>query len=614
VDERKPALRGDDGRGRSSAALLLVLLVALFHGPSLKHGFVYDDAWTVLANPFLRDARNLASLLGAGPSRAGVPDAGRPTLLATELLDHALWGLSPGGFHLQNLLWHALVTLLLFFGLRRLTGTFLVPLTASAIFAVHPLNVEAVAAINYREDLLAAAFVLLALLAIAAARDARAGRALALRAGGILALLIGLLAKENASVAPLWLAAIDLYREPGPARPILRRHLRDYLSLTVTAATVFAWRWWVIGAPASVSRSVELSEHHLWSAVPAAARAFLAGVCQLVMPLGLSPEYADPARGAAGVLWCAGAVVLLGAGVALAIRLRGRAPWIGLGIIAGVIAYLPNFGLVPLTNLRADRYFYLPSLGLCLAAAAIVVGGLERVRRVREATFMDLPGSWLAVALLVFVLGMRSLHQGRIWASDLTLWRHATAIAPSASRAWLNLASAELHAGQTVEALRDVDRSLALEDDVHARELRALVLLAQGDPLAASAELSRLVAAPALSDAYRAQLLNNLGFVEQRLHRSQQAIERFRQAEALAPRFELPALNRARVLAELQQVAEAESVLRGLLGRVPESSEAWRQLGQLLEAQGRADEAAAALEHAKKLAPQLPAARAFQRD
>ena len=132
------------GAGKSAWPLGLGALVAAVHGTSLRNGFVYDDAWTVLDNPIIRDGTNVARLFGRQLIQAGVPDAGRPVLLATEMLDWALWGRSPAGYHVQNLLWHAAVVLLLFAGLRRMTGTPALAGIAAGLFAIHPLNVEVV--------------------------------------------------------------------------------------------------------------------------------------------------------------------------------------------------------------------------------------------------------------------------------------------------------------------------------------------------------------------------------------------------------------------------------------------------------------------------------------
>ena len=76
-------------------AAILALLVVLCHGPALQGGFVYDDHWTIVENSYLRSPHHLTRLLSAAPARAAVPDAGRPTLLATEIVDHLLWGEAP---------------------------------------------------------------------------------------------------------------------------------------------------------------------------------------------------------------------------------------------------------------------------------------------------------------------------------------------------------------------------------------------------------------------------------------------------------------------------------------------------------------------------------------
>jgi hypothetical protein len=163
----EPEPAGPTGRDLVYGTLILALLVALFQGSALTGGFVYDDHWTIVDNDFLQSPAHVTRLLSAAPARAGVPDAGRPTLLASELLDRALWGLSPLGHHLQSLLWHLAIAILFFVALARLTRDPPLALLSAALFAVQPLGVEAVAAINYREDLLSTFFTLASLCAIA---------------------------------------------------------------------------------------------------------------------------------------------------------------------------------------------------------------------------------------------------------------------------------------------------------------------------------------------------------------------------------------------------------------------------------------------------------------
>jgi Flp pilus assembly protein TadD len=584
-----------------------VVLVALFHGPSLRNQFVYDDAWTIVDNTFLRRPANLRALLGQGPARAGVPDAGRPTMLATEMLDHALWGLAPRGFHLQSVLWHLGVSLLFFLGLRRLLGQSMVPVVAASLFAVHPLSVEAVAAINYREDLLAAFFALLALLAIGRARQAAAGQgrgpALALRALAAISLLVGLFAKENASVAPILLVLLDVLLARDGARAALRRGAPDYLLLAVVVAGAFAWRWWAVGAPLAVSRTAEIPAAHLAPTylVPRAIIAFVAGLGQTLFPLGMSPEYADRPPGTATIMLALGSLLVLAGLLILGLRVRRRAPWVALGLLAAVAAYLPNFGLVPLSNVRADRYFYLPSLGLSLALAWTLVAGFERLRLVREREIMGVPAPWVALAALVLALGLRTLQQGRVWRNDLAVWTRATALYPDAPRAWNGLCQALLHQGRAgaVEAAR---RSLALADDADGLELLGLALAQRRDLEGAHAAFDEALAA-GLAPQRRAELLNNLGYLELRMQRREDALARFEEAQRLAPTLERPALNAARARIEVNDLGRATSTLRALVARAPESLEGWKLLALALERQGDLTEAHRALEQALALAP-----------
>jgi protein O-mannosyl-transferase len=599
------------GRGERAAALgLLLLLVALFHGPSLRNGFVYDDHWTVADNTFLRDPGNLTALVGPGPARAGVPDAGRPVLVATEVLDHALWGLRPWGFHLQNVVWHAAVTALFFLGAAALTGGLLLPFAAAGLFALHPLNVEVVAAINYREDLLATFFVLAALAAVAAARRRRM-RAGDAGAGWLAAAFafatVGCFSKESAYMAPFLLVVLDVFAPPLRAG----RRWYDVVPLAAAAAGAIAWRAWVMEGVGVVSRAAEIPAAHrsVPSAVPRAAEAFVAGLADLVVPWNLSPEYAD--RAGSGGFPVAGAVSLAALGVLLALAWRGRRrhPWPALGLAAAVVAYLPTAGLVPITNLRADRYFYLPALGLCLAGAALLLAALARIPWLRRPPWrwLDLPRPWVVLSVLLLVLGMRSLRQGRIWRSDLGLWQHAAAVAPASPRVWRGLAEARLRLGDARGAREAVERSLFIADDQWGRELLGLVLLEQGELAAACAHLERALAAGGA--AHRVDRLNNLGRCEQARGRLDRAVAHLAEARRLAPRAERPALNLAAAQQARGEVEAALETLRALVAAVPASREGWRQLGEGLEkaGKGKGKEAAEARRRAAALGASDPA-------
>jgi Flp pilus assembly protein TadD len=532
----------------AGGALILTLLVALFHGPSVAGGFVYDDHWTIEENPFLRAPGGVGQLLGRELARAGVPDAGRPTLLATELVDRALWGHDPRGWHLQSLLWHLAVVVLLFAATLRLTGRFAVALATAALFAVHPLGVEAVAAINYREDLLAAFFTLAAL--------CLAGGGWAALALATLAAAIGTLAKESAAMAPVLLVVLAVCGQRVRARAVV--------ALATGAGAATLWRTWAMGAPGVVSLTAEIPpEHRAWAhAVPAGALAFVQGVWHLFVPLGLSPEY--DGAGARWLGWAA--LVLVAAGVAAALRVRRRWPWVALGFLAAVVAYLPTMGWVPISNLRADRYLYLPLAGLMLALAAVAVPLLERI----PGTFFEVPRGWVVMAAAVAALGLGTLRQGRIWRNDLALWARGTKVAPRSPRAWNALGEALLRAGATGRALEAVQRSLALAEDPQTRELLGLIQLERGDLATACHTLATALAAT--PEVHRPELLNDLGLCELQRDRLAEALAHFREAQRLAPGYYHPWVNAGRALEKMGRRDEAQAAYqraRALGGQDP---------------------------------------------
>jgi Tfp pilus assembly protein PilF len=590
--EKKPiaetAQPGGGARGGDlTAALLLLALIALVFAPSLRSGFVYDDRWTILDNPIIRAPANLRGLLGRELVRAGIPDAARPTMLATEVLDWALWRARPRGWHLQNLLWHAGVALLLFAHLRRWGLATLAAFGAAALFAVHPLVVEPVAAINYREDLLAAFFVLLSLWL--AAPGARLGR---LVAGGA-ALLLGGLAKENALVAPLLLLvttlAPGLDAQAGPAVAGLAGRARAFIALLVPMVLVLGWRGWALGQVTEVSLTAEIPGQHrhlLW-VVPRAALTFCQGLGQLVWPAGLAPEYPDlPASGLVTLGGALALVVIIAVSWA-ALQARHRLGLLSLGWLFAVVAYLPNFGLVPLTNLRADRYLYLPALGVAMS-----LGWLFQWLGTARATATSQQGLRSMIGLLVLGLGARSWRQQRIWHDDVALFSAAIASDPGSQRALLGLATAQLRRGQTLAALEAAERALALGDSTRPREVRGLVRLAEGDVPRARQDLE--IALAGARGAHRAQVLNNLGLAEIAGRDPAAARAHLRQAVAIAPRFDRPALQLARLDLEAGDLEQARRELGALLARVPESRDGWRLLATVETRAGHPEAARAA--------------------
>ncbi|MEI8255831.1 MAG: hypothetical protein WCJ30_09175, partial [Deltaproteobacteria bacterium] len=342
--------------------------------PALGYGFVYDDAWTVVGNPWLR--RPLADALrrclnGTAP-RAGIPAPTRPAMTASIWLDVALHRFSPAWMHFTSLCLHGLVCALATvtaFALMRHRAR---ALAAGALFAVCASHAEAVMVINYREDLLAAAGVLVAVSVVHwPTRDAR--RSLAWDALAALAWLTALCAKENAvALVPVVLFVAMSRRAPTAWAAAHERTLAWLL------AALAVWGCWrtslaingddlprAVAGPA-FDRALRFARYECWM-----LRASL-------FPLRASPVYDTAARPAVAYLAGFGLELAVAAYTLRKPSLRA----IGLGLAWILAASLPTSPLARPANEFADRYVLLPSLGgaMCWVGLASIALRAPRVR------------------------------------------------------------------------------------------------------------------------------------------------------------------------------------------------------------------------------------------
>ena len=163
---------------RNLYSLLLILaLGTIEYHPYIRNGFVYDDEYTVVRNSLIKSWHRIPHLVQKDYFTLSAEQSYRPVVTLSYFPDYALWGLKPFGYHLTNLLLHLAVVSILFLFLTELisragpeVGYRYVPFMAAALFAVHPINSEAVNCISYREDLLCAFWYLLAMLLYAKGR------------------------------------------------------------------------------------------------------------------------------------------------------------------------------------------------------------------------------------------------------------------------------------------------------------------------------------------------------------------------------------------------------------------------------------------------------------
>ncbi len=458
----------------AGAALLVVAVAVLTHVRVVGFGFAYDDHWTILQNDALR--RPLGDLLRAMARgdgvKEGIADSTRPLMVVGTWIDRRLWGGWAGGYHLHSLLLHGVVSgaaLFCAFALTRRRG---VALVAASFFAVAPIHAEAIAAVNYREDLYAAFGTLVPVTWLFWPRRADDEWRHAVLVAAAWA--AGLGGKESAIVLVPLLAAAAVIRRPGWAW----LHARERTLLALGAVLVI-WSNWRIALMLGADDVPRASA--AWGSRLADLGRFEArAVLDTLFPFRWSPEW--PREDVAGWTWLAVALGLTVAAIVSARRRRTRSVAIGLAV--AMIAPLAASPLVSPANPRADRYLYVAVLGAGLVWAVALDVATRRLRRPHR-----------RVVLGAIVLGLAGITQPALspWRSELDLWRTATERAPDAARAWAGLSRARRLAGDLDGAERAVARAIEIDPRfVPARVTRAYALLARGRVDEARSELAKI--------------------------------------------------------------------------------------------------------------------------
>lgn len=449
--------RAEIGRApRLYAALLVLAAACAAYANSLDGAFHYDDAHTIVDNPFVRDLRYVPGYFGHPEYFSALEGHNmyRPFLLVTYALDYHWGGYQPLAWRLTAIALHGFCAVGVFLTCLALLGRLRphparagIPgaLVAALFFALHPVFTETVNYASARSSLLAAACVIWALwLHLRAGEARRPGPRLCLWAGSLLLFGLALLSKEIAITFPALLLLCALLERRGYAA---------VLPAVAVAVLYLVVRQLVLGT-AVIDFQARAAQVATADPGSGGARTIFANLCTqarviahylylFVVPRGLcvnrwvrvstSPFEPGVIGGAlliAGLLWAAW-------------RLRRTHPVATFGLVWFLVALAPTSSILPLNQVMNEHRLYLPGLGLALAVGALLRPWFRR-RGLLPA------GATLAAAGLLLAL---TLQRNRDWTDPLRLWESAVAVSPEQDGNWNALGVELRRCGRYDEAL-----------------------------------------------------------------------------------------------------------------------------------------------------------------
>ena len=604
-------------------ALLLVLGTVALYWPATLCGFVnLDDSVTVAEDVHVQSGLTWASIKWA--LFTPINGAWTPVAEWSHILVSQMFGMSPWGHHLVNVLLHAFNAALVFAWLLQMTGARWRSLWVAALFAVHPLRVEAVAWVTERREVLGACFGLLALMAYVryaqgrsqnteyGVQSAKSGKALhasdfmvhdpAFYLLSLFFLAMGLMTKLTLVTWPLVMLLLDYW-------PLGRLDLSTLQGLRSTL-----WRlvrekipFFVLVALASVMLLVVL-EHQgglaqgkvlpLGARVANALISYCRYLGKLFWPMDLAVFYPHPGHWPLGKEVLAGGLIL--GSIILVWARRERVPY----LLVGWLWYCGT--LVPMSQVIqagahaiADRSTYLPSLGLLILA---VWGACELTRGGR---YQVVTWSVAGGAVIVLCLALTRQQIG-CWKNGETLFRHALEVTESNAVAHEGLGLALSEKGQIDEAIQQFQEALRLYPD-YAGAHRGLGVAFYQRNRADEAVCQFQEALRLEPDQVEAH--NNLGMVLAMKGLTDEAINEFQQAIRLKPDYADARYNLGTALEKKGQRDEALRQFQEAIRLKPEHVEAHCNYGILLARQGQIEEALRQFQEAVRLRPDYAHAR-----
>jgi protein O-mannosyl-transferase len=571
-----------------SLALALAVFVIYFQ---IRHfEFTgYDDPEIVINNLNLRDGLTPTSIAWA--FRTGYAANWFPLTWISYLLGVSIYGLDSGWHHLTNVFLHAINSILLFFVLRRLTGARWRSAFVALLFAVHPLHVEPVVWIAERKEVLSGLFWLLSIWAYTAfVRRPCAGAYLLL----LLAFCCGLMSKPMIVTLPFVLLLLDFWplerwKNTAPQRLILEKAPLFALAAAASMITLIVQK--SAGAVASAS------EVPLLFRIENGLVSYLAYILQFLWPARLAVLY--PYAQQPPVWKAIGAATVLAAITALAISQRKRRPYFAMGWLwfAGVL--VPVIGLVQVgIQSRADRYMYIPLIGL----SVIAVWGLHEIAT-RRGAIREMAALGLAACC---AYGAVAWYNAAYWRDTATLFRHAIDVTDDNWGALGVLSQALVRQDRVDEAMPYIAETLRLRPNLPEAHINfGAALSKRGDFDAAEAQYRKaLQLDPESADAHE-----GLGVIQTEKGRLDDALGNLSAAEKGMPEDADKHYNLGRVhgLAGHPDLAAAEFAEAVRLR--PEDAAARFNLGTAYVAQERFSEAADQFREALRLKPDYLSAR-----
>ena len=487
--------------------ILVSLVSFLAYLNTLHHQFVFDDFRVITNNPYIKDWQYFPTLFNHDYFKISGELSYRPLVTASYFTDYAIWGLNSFGFHLTNLILHTLNTFIVYLLLFKITRRFNLTVISCLFFSVHPILTETVNSVGFREDLLCATFFLFTLFFYVKLYISKYKKICCV--ASLLAYFFSLLSKEMAISLPLIIFVLDWFLlqsnrvivHPRPNPPPSRGREPDNLAIPVHQNDVVHFG----GGQKSLKNVPYVGAENL-QPLPVKTRilryypgfilisigymllrlVFFKSTIEHVaypgnslvtnfltmtkviasyiklwfFPIVLNPDYHVTFETTPIKLPFLISLALLVCITFLAVRLYRRQKEITFSILWIFVTLIPVMNIIPIGNIMAERYLYLPSFGFCLFAGILILKIHARVPK----AYHPLVKTCFAA---IFILSLaHTIRHNRIWFDKQTLWYYTVFNTSCSFNAHNNLGKEYYEKGLLDKAIEEYTIALSKASEV----------------------------------------------------------------------------------------------------------------------------------------------------
>ncbi len=533
--------------------IALIAVTMIVYGQVIQYDFVnLDDYAYILENKYVQSGATPDGFRWALTTKYF--GLWNPLVWLSLMFDYQIYGLNPTGYHVTNLLLHILSTLLLFWFVNRMTKETWKSAFVSAVFALHPLHVESVAWISERKDVLSAFFWMLTLCFYVYYTEKPVIKRYLLV---LFSFILALMSKPMVITLPVMMILLDywpLSRFPSQKSNLFLWQLKEKLPFFVLSVVTALINLYPSDSP-FVGKNIPLSIR--LANAPVSIMTYLE---KTFWPHDMAVFYPFPNH---IPLWqVLGATMLIIMISIAVISIAKRLPYLFVGWFWYIITLIPVIKLVPVGNdAMADRYHYLPSIGL----AVMLAWGIPYLIKNKKFLFT---ASIAAIILLTVI----ARQQCGYWKDSLHLFIHALQVTEENYVAHANLATALAEKGNFNKAIYHYNKAIRMDPSApinYGHRGKAFAELDKHD--LAIADFNKAIAlAPYYVDAYY-----NRGTSYAKTGQYRLAIDDFNKAIYMKPDYANVYNNRGIALDKLGLYQQAINDFNAVIHLKPNHVHAW---------------------------------------